>query len=251
MRISEWICVSFLALFCIQALIRPVNNRNRLKVLGLGCAGLLLIFIGTTQSVIRDWVPIVIMLLIYWQGGSFFSKANSQLQNFLERFDEKLGLMNSPNCCNAFWEIIYFFCYPLVPAAVFTLYALHLRGNIDFFWTVVLPPTLLCHLFVSFFQTHPPWKVQKEQPARNGTLRRLNFLVIRYASIQMDTFPSAHVAASMAIAFAMLHLHWISGIVFLFLAIAIAISTVVGRYHFAADAVIGFFLALAWYLFIV
>ena len=256
MRASESICVLFLSLFILLGLIRPLHFQKRLRVMGFGIAGILLVVLGTSYPLIRDWVPAVILLFVYWQGGSFFSKPHQKLQAYLLRIDELLlakwtDLNNGTHDaheprCNVYWEIAYFLCYPLVPGAIVTLYALNLRSSVDFFWIVVLPPTFLCHLIVSFYQTHPPWKILNQE-SPHGTVRRLNFLVIRHASIQLNTFPSAHVAASMAAAFAMFHLHLIFGIVFSFLAISITAATVIGRYHYAADALLGFLLALGWY----
>jgi membrane-associated phospholipid phosphatase len=244
MRSSEWVCFVFLALFVVFGLIRPIPLQKRVRVIALGVCGMLLIWIGTIVTILRDWIPAVLMLFVYWQGGSFFSKTNEKLQAYLERFDKRFW-SKLPVRVNLFWELAYFFCYPLVPGAVATLYALNLQNRVDFFWTVVLPPTFLCHSIVSFYQTYPPWKFR--DVSLSGPLRKLNFLVIRHASISVNTFPSAHVAASMALAFAMLYLHWIAGLVFLFLAISITLSTVIGRYHYAADALFGFFLAIGWY----
>ena len=245
MRTSEWICFVFLGLFPVLSMIRPLPLRQRIRVVALGVCGVLLIWLGTNRAVLRDWIPAVLMLFVYWQGGSFFSRTNEKLQAYLERFDERF-LLKLPVRINLFWEIAYFFCYPLVPGAIATLNALNLQSQVDFFWSVVLPPTFLCHFIVSFYPTYPPWKFR--DVSLPGPLRKLNFLVIRHASIHVNTFPSAHVAASMAIAFAMLHLQWIAGLVFLFLAISITVSTVVGRYHYAADALFGLLLALGWYV---
>lgn len=256
MRISEAICVSFLSLFVLLALVRSLSTRMRLRVIGIGFAGMLLLWVGILAPLLRDWIPAVILLLVYWQGGSFFSGAHERLQTYLRRFDEKYFRNFTEDAeiknnswlhrgLRLYWEIAYFFCYPLVPGAIAVLYFLGLREDVDFFWTVVLPPTFLCHLIVSFYQTHPPWKFWDLQT--RGAVRQLNFLVLRHASIQINTFPSAHVAASMAAAFAVLHLHLIAGITLFFLAISITASTVIGRYHYGADAVFGFFLALAWY----
>jgi membrane-associated phospholipid phosphatase len=244
MRTSEWICFVFLALLLLLGLIRPLSFPKRVRVIALGICGILLVWLGTIVTVLRDWIPAIVMLFVYWQGGSFFSKTNEKLQAYLERFDERFWV-KLPIRVNLFWELAYFFCYPLVPGAIAMLYALNLQNSVDFFWTVVLPPTFLCHLIVSFYQTYPPWKFRNVSLL--GPLRKLNFLVIRHASISVNTFPSAHVAASMALAFVMMHLQWIAGLVFLFLAISITLSTVIGRYHYAADAVFGFFLALGWY----
>ena len=245
MRTSEWISVLFLASFTILALIRHLTAKKRLIIIALGISGIALIWLGIRQGQIRDWVPTVLMVVVYWQGGRFFSTPHKRLQQYLEEFETKFSFLDHERP-HAYWEIAYFFCYPMVPGAVAMLYALDLTSEIDFFWTVVLAPTFLCHLIVSFYQTLPPWKYRGLSV--EGFSRKINFLVIRHASIQINTFPSAHVAASMAVAFAMLHFHLFAGLIFLFLGISITIATVVGRYHYAADAVWGVVLAAAWYV---
>jgi hypothetical protein len=247
MRTSEWISVLFLTLFIFFALIRSIPWKNRLRILLFGGFGILLLWLGIHYEQIRDWIPTALMVIVYWQGGQFFSKPHQKLQQYLEQFESRfVSLDQKPP--HIYWEIAYFFCYPMVPGAVATLYALQLSPQIDFFWTVVLAPTFLCHFIVSFFPTLPPWKYRELKV--EGFSRNINFLVIRHASIRINTFPSAHVAASMAVAFAMLHLHWIAGLIFLFLGLSITIATVAGRYHYAADAVWGTVLAGAWYLMI-
>jgi membrane-associated phospholipid phosphatase len=244
MRASESICLLFLASFVLLGLIRPIRKDQRLRVVVFGITGFLLIWTGTMLPFLRDWIPALILLLVYWQGGNFFSRPHTGLQDFLESMEEKyFSKWTLP--FHMYWEIAYFFCYPLVPGAVAVLYALDLRNEVNFFWTVVLPPTLICHLIVSFYQTYPPWKFRQFETI--GSVRKLNFLVLEHASIQLNTFPSAHVAASIAAALAILHLHWIAGIVVLFFALSIMVSTVVGRYHYGADALFGFFLAVGWY----
>lgn len=53
----------------------------------------------------------------------------------------------------------------------------------------------------------------------------------------MNTFPGAHVASTMAASFVILRVAPTIGIAFLVVAISIAIGAVIGRYHYAADAV--------------
>ena len=76
-------------------------------------------------------------------------------------------------------------------------------------------------------------------------VRALNFWVLRHASIQANTFPSTHVASSTACALVLLHVAPAVGLGFAALALLIALGAVAGRYHFAADAVLGALLALA------
>ena len=83
-------------------------------------------------------------------------------------------------------------------------------------------------------------------------IRALNQWILRRSSIQAITFPSAHVAASMAASLVLLaFVPWV-GLVFTWLALSIAVAAVVGGYHYAADVlfalliVVLVFLGLHW-----
>ena len=240
MRISEWVSIGFLTLFLCLGLVR-----KRIVVIVLSICGFGLIWVGIRFSTLRDWIPVFLMLIVYWQGGAFYTKSNAKLQNYLQQFEKKFAFLQKIPL-HDFWEAAYFLCYPLVPAAVLTLKLLHQSSQMDFFWMVVLPPTFTCHVIVAFWPTLPPWET--ELPEFNRISRKLNWLVVQHLSNRINTFPSAHVAASVAIALAMLHLHMIAGLIFLFLAISITLSTIVGRYHYTADAIWGTVIAALWYL---
>jgi membrane-associated phospholipid phosphatase len=80
-------------------------------------------------------------------------------------------------------------------------------------------------------------------------LRRFNEAVLKRGSIQVNTVPSGHAAGAVATALAVASAMPIAGVVFLVLAASIAIATVVGRYHYVVDSVLGVIVALgAWYL---
>jgi membrane-associated phospholipid phosphatase len=152
-----------------------------------------------------------------------------------------------PRWMRGYFEIAYLFCYPLVPMGVGTLYLAHMRNWSDEFWAIVLPPTYLCYAMIPLFPTLPPRLLAARRTTGGETdmARGANLFILRHLSIGANTFPSAHVAASIATALALLHLVPIAGFVFLWIAVSIAISTVSGRYHYALDAVTGAALAAA------
>jgi membrane-associated phospholipid phosphatase len=200
-------------------------------------------------------LPAPLILLGYHQGGQFFSQPRESLQAGLLRFDRRLfaflgrslGMSEVPRLVRVYFEIAYFFCYPLVPMGVGVLYVTHLRGRADEFWTIVLPPTYLCYAMIPFFPTLPPWALNADRSidGRADGVRAANFFILRHLSIKANTFPSAHVAASIATALALFDFVPLAGLIFLWVAVSIAISTVTGRYHYALDAVVGAALAAA------
>lgn len=90
-----------------------------------------------------------------------------------------------------------------------------------------------------------------EQPAgpghRAGPIRRFNQLIASRASIHANTIPSGHVAGAFAAALAVFSVVPVAGAALLFLATSIAAASVLGRYHYALDAVLGLLVAIgAW-----
>ena len=81
-------------------------------------------------------------------------------------------------------------------------------------------------------------------PSSPGLIRGLNVRVLGVVSNQLNTFPSGHAAASLATALAVGARLPLAGFALGLLALAIAIGSVVGRYHYAADALAGIALAL-------
>ena len=119
-------------------------------------------------------------------------------------------------------------------------------GFADEFWNTVLPPAYLCYATFPFIQTLPPRAIEDRvswQPRRTG-MRKVNLFVLRHVSIQANTFPSGHVAASVAVALALLAHSAVVGGVFLVVAICIAAGAFFGRYHYAVDVLIGALLAV-------
>jgi membrane-associated phospholipid phosphatase len=75
-------------------------------------------------------------------------------------------------------------------------------------------------------------------------VRAFNLWILQRGSIQANTLPSAHVAITGACALSLLRLGplW-AGVIFLWIAVSIALGAVSGRYHYALDAILGFLVA--------
>jgi PAP2 superfamily len=257
-RTSEWVNLFFFSFFIILAWLRPLAWRKRLEVTALGAAGigLILAALGAGDAlpvIARDLLPAPLMLFVYWQSGRFFVAPNERIQTLLERFDQKvLGrlLRREERSADRSWvagflELAYLLCYPLVPLGVILLYAVGLQGAVDEYWVIVLLSTYLCYVLLPFVQMLPPrlLAAEKEPGARPGLIRLLNLGILRHASIQVNTFPSAHVASTIAASLVLLRFLPLAGAAFMVLAIGIAAGAVIGRYHYVADALIGIALA--------
>lgn len=267
MRAAEWINVFFLSFFAVLAWLGPWPRHVRGRVTAMGAAGIGAIlgpkFLGGvlapgTISAVEDWLPAPLMLLVYWQAGQFQREPNEKLQAMLARFDRRVLATALRHRAGArirawvagYFELAYLFCYLLVPLGVAVLYGIGRKDYADEYWTIILPPTYLCYPLLPFAQTPPPRMLESDDyfGAPAGSIRALNLRILQHASIQVNTFPSAHVASTVAAALALLHVSTVAGLAFLWVAISIGVGAVFGRYHYAADALLAALLALAAFL---
>ncbi len=70
-------------------------------------------------------------------------------------------------------------------------------------------------------------------------------MVLAQGSIQANTIPSGHAAGAIAIALAVSSVLPAAGTAFLILGIGITAATVLGRYHYLVDSVLGVAVAMA------
>jgi membrane-associated phospholipid phosphatase len=247
MRLYEWISLVFYAAFGALAWTRTLPARRRAIVAGIAVAG-----IGGLLSMrstgIRDWLPVAFIPLAYWQTGQFVLPLNQSFQSMLESFDRKYLRPGLPPLS---WllELAYLFCYPLVPLGLVVLYFSGMGRFAEEFWNVVLPPAYACYATFPFVQTLPPRAIERDVPwqPRQTSLRRLNLFVLRHLSIQANTFPSGHVAASLALSFELLSHNFAAGLIFLVLSICVAAGAFFGRYHYGIDVLLGALLAVIWF----
>jgi membrane-associated phospholipid phosphatase len=160
-------------------------------------------------------------------------------------------------------ELAYLLCYPLVPLGVAAVHFTTQRRAasepattpgqraMDDFWAAVLLATLFCYAVYPFFPLTPPRVLFGDVPGPrvDPLLRQWNFWLLDHYSVQACIFPSGHVAAATAVALAVRKHTPRLGALFMFLAVSVAIATVYGRYHYAADAVAGMVVGVAAYKF--
>lgn len=247
------------------------NRRNlvrsrRVTITAIGAGGLAItLFVSQilpllvaplAASVTRDWIPYALLLMFYWQAGQFVTGPDTAFEAKLERLDQKIvapflawcGRHPAGKWITTYLEIAYMFCYVSLPAGMAALYLLRRGADSGHFWTVVLLAAYAAYGTLPFLQTRPP-RVLGEKwsaPVLSGKVRAFNMAILRHASIHANTIPSGHVASTTACALILLRLApmWL-GLVFVVVALSIAVGAVAGRYHYAADAILGFLVAIA------
>jgi PAP2 superfamily len=190
-------------------------------------------------------MPLVYLLTAYWLPALLVRVPNSRLEQQLLEFDRMLfgrrGLelfaTKAPRWLLEYFELSYLLCYAVVPAGYVWLIFAGLEGT-DMFWPTVFPASFACYGLLPWLPTRAPRAIEPPIPARS-MIRSLNVRILDRASVQWNTFPSGHTAASVATALAAGSHVPVAGAVLGWIAVSIAIGSVVGRYHYAADAIVG------------
>lgn len=262
--ITEWIvCGFFLHLIVLaHVLALPPARRRRVSLVGLACiaAAVLLPQLGPSPAlrIVRDWAPAVYLLQGYWLCGLFFQRPALGIERRLLAFDgrlfERSGLRRAaaraPRLAASWFEAAYLLAYPFVPAGFGAFLALGHRERADEFWLAVLAAGFTCYGMLPWIQTRPPRALAGDRPLWTPypALRRLNTTVLQRMSVQVNTCPSGHAATSVAVALTIAAAGPpAAGAGFLFTAASIVAATVLARYHYALDTLLGLAVgAAAW-----
>lgn len=202
----------------------------------------------------RQWMPLVYLLWFYWIPAHFTSPMNPRAEQWLVDLDRRWAapalraIANAPRWCADLLEIAYLLCYPMLPAGL--LFLLWWDGTADpvRYATSVLLAGGLAYGVLPWLRTRPPRHVDDTSRIVPSSLRRLNEAVLHHASVQVNTFPSGHVATATAAALAVVADTGAAGAPFLILAGAVAAACVAGRYHYVADVVLGALAGMAGFL---
>ena len=265
MRKAEWITVIAFCFFFLASWLRPVSARRRMAIAAIGATGLLLLALVRLAdqflpqypvAVARDVLPALLMPMVYWQAGWLSGKINHVFQAKLQKLDRSLVSRWMPILAQpkyrwamAILELAYISCYVLVPLGLLVLYAKGLQSHIPEYWNVSLLATYPCYAFTAFFPTTPPRILETKSAATvKGKIRRFNLWVVRSFSTELNTFPSAHVTATLGSSLVLLHFAPGIGLVFVLVSIGIGLGAVMGRYHYAADVLLAAILTLAVYV---
>jgi membrane-associated phospholipid phosphatase len=207
------------------------------------------------SPVLQVVVPSIVLLGGYWLSGLLFVRPNLRIESWLRSVDDRVlirpGVLawfhRAPRTVQEYFELSYLLVYVAVPAGAATVVALGQPEHVDRFWTVVLLAEFACYGMLPWVQTRPP-RALEASPQRTAGVRRLNLGIVNRASIQVNTLPSGHAAGAVATALAVGSIELLAGSAFLLLALSISVATVLGRYHYVVDTVLGVLVAVGIWL---
>ena len=203
-------------------------------------------------AILHGWIlPPGLLLVAYWTSGRLFVAPLPAAERALMRIDRALHIgalsARAPRWVAELLEVAYAGIYPLMPIALGIYLFCTPAPDPDRFWAVILITDYVCFGVLPWVQTRPPRALEAGDPWRSR-FRAVNLRLLGAASIHVNTFPSGHAAEALAAALLVLGapLPLVAG---MFLAAAaISAGAVGGRYHYAADAILGWGVALTVWL---
>jgi membrane-associated phospholipid phosphatase len=262
LRSAEWLLVLYFGYVAAIAprfpLPSPLAWRPFLVEV-LVCALLLALAYGESRehaelfSIIRDWFSVGLILLAYREMDWFSAlPRNFDLELRWVAWDRTLlhpwGLQRAVESLGTlgplYLELCYALVYAVAPFVVAVLYFEHRRDRVNGAVFLYLLGTLLAYALFPYFPTDPPRVAfgGSDMPNVGTALRQLNLWLVGDFGIHSSVFPSAHVSSAFSAAWAILAFlpeRKGFGWGMLLYASSVAVATVYGRYHYAADAVAG------------
>ena len=228
----EQLAVGYFLILFAAAYRAPRWRRGVLYV--CGAIALVIVARFTLPWAGRAWLAHAYLVLGYWIPAAFVGKPNEAFERWLARYDIA---WRQPG---AVLELAYLCCYPLVPAAFAIVFGWGSRDDVTWFWTATLASGYACYASLPWIAARPPRLLRHEgEPAPVHAVASLNAMVLGRVSHQLVTFPSGHVAVSIAAAVGVWRVLPEAGAVFGAVALTIAVAAVAGRYHYLMDVLLG------------
>lgn len=250
---SERIAVAYFVYLAVVAWLRAVERRRRIALTALAACAVALILLTAWHAPLwlREWAPLASLLAGYYASASVFVAPSPAVEQWLAAWDRRL--LGDPSTRFAAWprmlvaglEIIYMGCFLLIGAGFLILTAGGYRSLADRYWTLVVAAEFGSFAPLAFVQTRPPWALERKPVLADRRVHDLAARMVQQFTIHVNTFPSGHVAGSLAVALAVIGVMPWAGTALLVLAVLIALACLVGRYHYVVDVVAGAVLAFS------
>jgi hypothetical protein len=246
--------VWFFAYVVVAALVVPglAGRRRGLAIAG-AAAALAVLAAGPLPSILEDWLlPPALLLAGYWTSGLLFAAPMARVERLLVALDRRLGVTRiaaaAPPWLADLLEVAYAGVYAAIPIALVIYLRWTPGARAADFWSVILITDYVCFAFLPWVRTRPPRALDDSHPWVSRC-RPFNLRLLGTASIQVNTFPSGHAAEGLAAALFVSAAPWPVPVSMGLAAAAISAGAVLGRYHYAADALAGWVVAaVVWWL---
>jgi membrane-associated phospholipid phosphatase len=255
LRSSEW----FLCGYFIYVAIVASWFFAPWKAWAVACAVVVVVLAAARmRPVWRDWAPLPLMLAAYREM-NWFTPAlyDHRLERvwivwdrwLLDAHHLRAIIESAGPLFPAFLEICYVLVYAVAPVSVVLILLNGRRAEIDRFWLAYLVGTLGAYALFPYFPSEPPRIAfaGADLPRLVTLARRVNLWILGGYGIHSSVFPSAHVSSAFSAAWALLVIipgkRWIGALMACYAA-SVAVATIYGRYHYAADVLAGIAVSL-------
>jgi hypothetical protein len=255
--VPRWAIASVLyfVYIAVVALFLPrLSARARVKACAAALCGCVVAAVATFTGAFR-WrlvlLPPLTLLLAYWTSGLLWTGPMLRIERFLVRTDQAFGIIaiaaRTPRLVAEALEFAYAAVYPLIPIAFAIHMLLGTDPDADRFWTVILATDFICFGMLPWIQTRPPRALEPGRPW-TSRFRAFNVKLLGETSIGVNTVPSGHAAEAFAAALLVSTAPFPVNAVVWIAALGVTAGAVLGRYHFAVDALAGWLVALIVWL---
>jgi membrane-associated phospholipid phosphatase len=249
----ESLAAAFFLAFALVAPLTRAPKQRRARAALLSAALVVAVIVATLVSPdLRGWFGHGYLVAGYWIPALLVTSPYqaSRFENWLILSDLRYRTfaITLPVWAVSILELSYLLCYVLVPIAFVFVWSKGTPVDVDRFWTAVLLSGYVCYGSLPWLISRPP-RVLNASTNDTVGVRGVNQFVLTRVSHGLNTFPSGHVAVSLAAALGVLPVSRPAGTTLLVIAAAIAAGAIVGRYHYAVDVAFGAVLGvLAWLL---
>ena len=225
------------------------RQRIRTALTALSCAALVYGASRTLPVTARLWLAFLYIPLGYWIPVPLVpSHRGSAFERWLVRSDEALrGIVRAlPGWLAYIVEVAYLGCFPLIPISFAVVWMAGSLEDVARFWMAVLLAGYGCYVTLPWLVSRPPRLLEgAPAPADPSFVSQANVFVLGRVSHHLNTFPSGHVAVTMAAALAGGAVAPVSGLVLGVFSTGVALGAVAGRYHYVIDVMLGVVLGIA------
>jgi membrane-associated phospholipid phosphatase len=193
------------------------------------------------SAAVRAWTGHLYLVAAYWIPALLAAGApGTWFEEWLMRSDARWRrhVSRLPGWLAHVSEVAYLLCYPLVPISFLVVWRSGDQGNVNRFWMSVLGAGFTCYGALPWLVSRPPRLAARETVQVHG-VARINAMVLNRVSHQLNTFPSGHVAVSIASALSVWTVSPAAAAVIGVIALGVSVGAVTGRYHYVVDVIAG------------
>jgi membrane-associated phospholipid phosphatase len=250
LRSSEWLVIGY---FVYVAVLAGFHFPPAKAWVFAVVVAAVVIVLAWSNSVLRDIFPMAFTLAAYREMDWFTpASRDHHLERVWIGWDRRLldslhlraAIESTGPVLPALLEASYMLVYAVAAVSVAIVFLNHRRGVINRFWVAYLAGTLGAYALFPFFLSEPPRIIFPgfDLPRVVTVFRTFNLWILGGYAIHSSVFPSAHVSSTFSAAWGLAAAipdrpRFAIGMATY--GVMVAIATVYGRYHYAADAAAG------------